>query len=216
MVSIPEKTSIEFIDGLLAVVAKFEETLIAARSFVLTNNDLVADGGDPFEAVYPDAEEEKVSVPFENGDPKSSLLTKADPVPVEKWVRNVNADLAEMAEGDRFASEERATVVPEVVKKRRAKPVRRTSVTTELRAKILDALLNRNPRPRMVDIATEFEVSQSTISRLWGIHQSENPQIYEKVPAPSIVAQDESTHVPLPGQLILPIISEGRKPGLED
>ena len=59
MVSIPQKTSIEFIDGLLDVLQKVKETLVAARSFVLTNDDMIADGGDPFDVIEKDCSDDQ-------------------------------------------------------------------------------------------------------------------------------------------------------------
>lgn len=231
MVSIPNKTSLEFIDGLLDILSKFEETLVAARSFVATNSDMIADGGDPFEAIPPDTKDGKwlSDPPFDEptrhepvaGSECVTGISKLDFAPADKWEHEPHENfkerrVTEIVKAIHEASDAQNTATKPVVKKRRAKPVRRTSVTPELREKILDALLNRNPRPRMVDIASEFEVSQSTISRLWGIYQGENPPAEDRgitLPGDSL---DTHQHVQLPGQLELPTISEGRKPGLED
>lgn len=184
----PERTSVEFIDALLLVVRKFEDTLLAARSCF----DCSVEDDDLFR-VDEDVREDK----------------EAPPDKVARVTLDQNARIVDISD-----------VEPTRVEEWSAKPARRARVTPELNAKIIGALVDRVPRPRMVDVAEEFGVSQATVSRLFGIYRSEvsAPKTADStLPDGAPIDDDGESPVPLSANdMSLPIISEGRKPSLED
>lgn len=178
----PKGTTTEFVDGLLVILDRFREILVASKALVEINNDMIADGGYPFV-------------------PATDDVKGCDDVHSDK------SDIIDVpganSHGDAFG------------------PMRRRRITNELRGKILEALITRVPRPKMVDVASEFDVSQSTISRLWGTYQGEKGKSSGRKPPlgdvpPEVAEARGSSHEPLPVQISFPIISEGRKPSLED
>lgn len=178
----PKGTTTEFVDGLLVILDRFREVLVASKALVEINKDMLSDGGHPFVPATDDVE----GCEDVNSD-KSDLLD----------VPGANSH------GDAFG------------------PMRRRRITDELRGKILEALITRVPRPKMVDVASEFDVSQSTISRLWGTYQGEKGKSSGRKPPlgdvpPEVAEVRGSSHRPLPGQMDFPILSEGRKPSPED
>lgn len=221
MVENPKCATVEFIDGLLDIVSRFRETLVSAKAFVEMNNDMEADGGDPFE-------------PY--GSPESKIeesegkidIPDVEPTLPGEWPKACREGLAEeiYKELDRREKASPEDRIYEKLGNRedvqvRSHGGRRARVTKETRERIIDALLNRVPKPRMVDVAEEFNVSQTTVSRVWGIYQAdrENRRLVFDAPTPLTDVEfhpEGIKHVPLPGQLDLPIISEGRKPGPED
>ena len=106
-----------------------------------------------------------------------------------------------------------ASEVESVVRKKRAKVTHRASVTPELNQQIISAIRDRTPRPRMVDVAREFNVSQSTVSRLWGISQSPLNSRSALVTTATVA---ESQDVPPFDSSVLPVVSEGTKPEMEE
>lgn len=178
----PKSTTMEFVDGLLVILDRFREILVASKALVEINNDMLADGGDPF---VPSGDDAKVC-------------------------EDVHSDRSDLIDVHEVNSHDDP-----------CGPMRRRRITDELRGKILEALITRVPRPKMVDVASEFDVSQSTISRLWGTYQGEKIKSSGRNPPrgdvpPKVVKSPESSHGPLPDQMSFPIISEGRKPSMED
>lgn len=206
MIENPKYTTIEFIDGLLEIVSRFKETLVSAKAFVEMNNDMVADGGDPFEDPFKNPFE-----PCSTADDKIEI-PDVEPARFGELPKGCKEDLAEgIHEGLSRGEEVKA----------RTHGGRRARVTKETRERIIAALLKRVPKPRMVDVAEEFNVSQTTVSRVWGIYQADrtNQGVSVETPkSPSDTGGSSgfSRNVSLPGQLDLPVISEGRKPGPED
>ena len=197
MVSIPQKTSIEFIDGLLDVLQKVKETLVAARSFVLTNDDMIADGGDPFDVIEKDCSDDQ----WQKSVDKYVSSHNSHNQTVDNSVVDTDEEV------DNTKVSDVVSEVESVVRKKRAKVTHRASVTPELNQQIISAIRDRTPRPRMVDVAREFNVSQSTVSRLWGINQSPLNSRSTPLEGQTVVPFDTS---------VLPIVSEGTKPEVEE
>ena len=225
--TVPTQTTPEFIRSLLEIVNKVKETLEAADKLFRIDEDLMADGGDPFFGEPDDVVEGKWNPPCSpdlvdlpepaalaaqvSRDGNASGNEEIDtsdlaPTSVEEWPREVTPGLAEQIVRQRRQEEERLRQDPgdgrhaqsegdsgdgrhaqsegdsgdgrhalqpqevdtsQVVRKRRAPVLHRAKITDTIEEEIIDALVHRNPKPRMQDLATEYGCSQATISRIW-------------------------------------------------
>ena len=164
-------TTSEFIEGLLDLVTKVQETLLAARQFVSINDDMKSDGGEPFLADdklfggpcnhddslghVMDAETAEMTAAYEDAEANWGV----DPNPFGRYDPEKFPAL--------IVSSTPPTPVDEAPPRRkRAKILRRTTVTDNLKLSIL-AALDRDDRSTMKEIDDEFMVSQSTVSRLY-------------------------------------------------